>query len=551
MATLEQLSAALVKADAAGNADDARALAAEIRKMRGAEQPAEKPSFGQMLKTEVLDSVPVQAGLGALRGVAGLGATLLTPIDAAMGNTKSITNPERRAAIDVAMPEMGAQPDSISYGAGKLGAEIMGTAGVGGALAKGVSAVAPGATGFANALASGGFRAGTGGGVGNLLTRAAGGAISGGASAGLVNPEYAKTGAVVGGALPVVAQGLGTAARAAGSALRGKPATTEVQQLAQRAKELGINIPADRLVDSKPLNALAASLNYVPMSGRAATEEAMNSQLNRALSKTFGQDSSNVTQALRKAETALGGEFERTLKNNVVKFDKQLLDDATEVFNRAERELGTDALKPIASQIDELINKGSTGQIEGQAAYNIKKTLDRISRGSGNEAWHATELKKVLMSALDRSLGPQEAAAFAKTRSQYGNMLDLEKLAKNGVEGEVSVARLANMKNINNPQMQELADIAAQFVKPREGQHGAAQRIFTGGAAASVAGATGGVGGLAALGGAMAGGRGANMLLNSTMARNAALGTSNPAIDNALAQALSATYRSAPVLSAR
>lgn len=36
MATLEQLSAALVKADAAGNADDARALAAEIRKMRGA-----------------------------------------------------------------------------------------------------------------------------------------------------------------------------------------------------------------------------------------------------------------------------------------------------------------------------------------------------------------------------------------------------------------------------------------------------------------------------------------------------------------------------------
>ncbi|MDO9402034.1 MAG: hypothetical protein Q7T46_11405 [Polaromonas sp.] len=549
MATLEQLSAALVKADAAGNADDARAFAAEIRKMRG--PVAEKPTMGQMLKNEVMDSVPVQMGLGAIRGAANIGATLMTPIDAAMGNTTSITNPERRAAIDAAMPEIGARPDSIAYGAGKIGAEIAGTAGVGGALAKGVSAVAPGAAGFANALASGGFKAGAGGGAGNLLARAAGGAISGGAAAGLVNPEYAKTGAVVGGALPVVAQGVGTAARAAGSAIRGKPASAEVQQLAARAKELGINIPADRLVDSKPLNAIASSLNYVPMSGRAATEEAMNSQLNKALSRTFGQDSSNVTQALRKAETVLGGEFERTLKNNVVIFDKQLLDDATEVFNRAERELGTDALKPIASQIDELINKGATGQIDGQAAYNIKKTLDRIGRGSGNEAWHATELKKVLMGALDRSLGPKEAAAFAKTRLQYGNMLDLEKLAKNGVEGEVSVARLANMKNINNPQMQELADIAAQFVKGREGQHGAAQRIFTGGAAASVAGATGGVGGLAALGGAMAGGRATNMLLNSTMARNAALGTTNPAIENALAQALPATYRAAPVLIAR
>jgi len=550
MATLDQLSAALVKADAAGNADDARALAAEIRKMRTA-PAAEKPSVGSMLKDEIMGSVPVQMGLGALRGAAGIGATLLTPYDAVVGNTKSITNPERRADIDSAMPKIGAEPDSLAYGAGKLGAEIAGTAGVGGALAKGVTAVAPGATGFANALASGGFKAGAGGGVGNLLTRAAGGAISGGAAAGLVNPEYAKTGAVVGGALPVVAQGLGTAARAAGSAIRGKPATAEVQQLAARAKELGINIPADRMVDSKPLNAIAASLNYVPMSGRAGTEEAMNSQLNKALSRTFGQDSSNVTQALRKAETVLGGEFERTLKNNAVNFDRQLLDDATAVFNRAERELGADALKPIASQIDELISKGATGQIDGQAAYNIKKTLDRISRGSGNEAWHATELKKVLMGALDRSLGPQEAAAFAKTRAQYGNMLDLEKLAKNGVEGEVSVARLANMKNINNPQMQELADIAAQFVKPREGQHGAAQRIFTGGAAASVAGATGGVGGLAALGGAMAGGRATNMLLNSNLARNAALGTSNPAIENALAQALPATYRAAPVLSAR
>ncbi|WP_341918696.1 hypothetical protein [Polaromonas sp. YR568] len=510
-----------------------------------------KPSFGQMLKNEVMDSVPVQAGLGALRGAASIGATLMTPIDAAMGNTKSIGNPERRASIDAAMPEIGARPDSIAYGAGKLGAEVAGTAGVGGALAKGLTAVAPGATGLANALTSGGFKAGTSGGVTNLLTRAAGGALSGGAAAGLVNPEYAKTGAVVGGALPVVAQGLGATTRAVGSAIRGKPVSAEVQQLAARAKELGINIPADRLVDSKPLNAVASSLNYVPMSGRAATEEAMNSQLNKALSRTFGQDSSNVTQALRKAETVLGGEFERTLKNNVVKFDKQLFDEATEVFNRAERELGSDALKPIASQIDELINKGASGQIDGQAAYNIKKTLDRIGRSSGNEAWHATELKKVLMGALDRSLGPKEAAAFAKTRAQYGNMLDLEKLAKNGVEGEVSVARLANMKNINNPQMQELADIAAQFVKGREGQHGAAQRIFTGGAAASVAGATGGVGGLAALGGAMAGGRATNMLLNSNLARNAALGTTNPALENALAQALPATYRAAPVLSAR
>jgi hypothetical protein len=44
MATLEQLSAALVKADAAGNTADAKAFADEIRRMRATQAPAEAPA---------------------------------------------------------------------------------------------------------------------------------------------------------------------------------------------------------------------------------------------------------------------------------------------------------------------------------------------------------------------------------------------------------------------------------------------------------------------------------------------------------------------------
>jgi hypothetical protein len=46
MATLEQLSAALVKADAAGNAEDAKAFADEIRRMRMPEAPAPRGKAG-------------------------------------------------------------------------------------------------------------------------------------------------------------------------------------------------------------------------------------------------------------------------------------------------------------------------------------------------------------------------------------------------------------------------------------------------------------------------------------------------------------------------
>lgn len=373
----------------------------------------------------------------------------------------------------------------------------------------------------------------------DLAIRSAGGGAAGALSAGAVNPEDATAGGVVGAVLPPVLLAGGKVGQKIGGALR-QSVTPEVAALATRAKELGIDIPADRLVNSRPLNAVAAGLNYTPFSGRAATEARMGEQLNRAASRLIGQDSPNMMQALRKAGDDLGAKFDVTLKQNGVAFDKQMLDDVSRVFNTAERELGSDGLKPIASQVDELMAKARSGVIDGQAAYNIKRTLDRIGRSNRPEAFHALELKGVLLDALNRSLGPDGARAFAATRQQYGNMLSLEKLARNGVEGEISVARLANLTNINNKPLQELADIAAQFVKPREGQHGAAQRALIGVGA-------GVVGGPASLAGGVAVGRGMNSLLNSNTLRNQMLGVQGPS--NALMDpALQGLYRTAPLI---
>jgi hypothetical protein len=62
MATLEQLSAALVKADAAGNAADAKAFADEIRRMRATQAPAEAPAArGQAGMFDIL-SAPFEMG---------------------------------------------------------------------------------------------------------------------------------------------------------------------------------------------------------------------------------------------------------------------------------------------------------------------------------------------------------------------------------------------------------------------------------------------------------------------------------------------------------
>jgi hypothetical protein len=496
------------------------------------------------------DATDARGGLA--RGAGSIGATLLAPIDAlaraANGGKPiniggyDIAGHDRRAGMDAGLQSLGVNTDSTQFKTNKLIGEVAGTSGVGGALAKGAQAAGAGPS-MVSALRTGGLDVAGRAGVGGLATRALGGATTGAATAGLVDPAQAGEGALIGAAIPVAAKVGSGALQSVGRSLRGGVIAPEVASLAKRAEQLGIQVPADRIANSKPLNALAASLEYVPLSGRAATNERMVKQLNTAVSRTFGQDTDNVTMGLRKASHSLGGEFDRVLKQNSVAVDKQLFDEMAEHANQASRELGSDGARIIQNQIDEIFAKGQTGQMDGQAAYNIKKTLDRIGRRNSPEAHYAIDLKKSLMEALNRSLGPDEAAAFARTRQQYGNMLSLEKIAKNGAEGEISIARLANMKNIKSPDLQELADISAQFLKGRESNHGALQRLVIGGTAL---GAGSSLGALPIAAGTVAAGRAANSILNSGMARRGLLASPAPA--GVVSDGLLGVTRVAPLL---
>lgn len=91
--------------------------------------------------------------------------------------------------------------DSTAFQVGRVGGNIAATLPTGGFLGTTAQAVkAPAA--LTTAIRTGGMKAGVAPGAVNMLTRTAGGAITGGAMAGLVNPEDAVTGAVIGGALP-------------------------------------------------------------------------------------------------------------------------------------------------------------------------------------------------------------------------------------------------------------------------------------------------------------------------------------------------------------
>jgi hypothetical protein len=234
--TLPEVYDAIRKADAAGDGEAVMRLAAYADKLKAPKQEA-APKKESSMAGDLL--------AGAVRGAGSIGATILAPVDAAARavgvQNDFIGRTDRRQAMDQALGGMGADTDSLTFGGAKLLTEIAGTAGVGGALAKG-AALLPGAARMApvlDAVSSAGFKAGGLTGARGVGARMLGGGVTGGASAALVNPDDAGTGAAIGAALPPALQLAGATGRAVGGMRR----SPQKKGGAEIARALDLNDP--------------------------------------------------------------------------------------------------------------------------------------------------------------------------------------------------------------------------------------------------------------------------------------------------------------------
>ena len=200
---------------------------------------------------------------GAVRGAGSIGATLLSPVAAgvnALGGNM-LTGDERRKQMDEGLQQMGAEPDSAMYQTGKIGGEIAGTAGIGGALAP--VAEAANMAKLAAALRAGGFAKDAG-----MLKNIAGGAISGGTSAAAVNPTMESTGAgaVIGGAIPPVAAGVARVAQPLLARMGNKAA---IESIAERSARAEAGNEADRKFAINAMDNAQTYAGATPTAGEA------------------------------------------------------------------------------------------------------------------------------------------------------------------------------------------------------------------------------------------------------------------------------------------
>lgn len=362
-------------------------------------------------------------GAGLVRGAGSIGATLLAPVDVVSDalNGKGLTlegNRQRRADMDAALQSLGAETDSLAYKGGKLAGEIAGTLPAGGvvgsALTKAASLpqlarAAPALKAIGNAAASGGFRTGGGlGAAGDLAARVTGGALAGGATAGLVEPESAGAGALIGGAFPVAGKAAALGATKVAKSINGVPAPANVQQAARAAIQEGYVVPPTQ-VRPTLVNSLTEGLG-----GKLKTRQQA-SQLNQL-----------VTDKLAKQSVGLGAADDLTLDalqsirnqageayNTIRKAGEVLSDDA---YLQALDKIGA-ARQGAARSFPGLQNNGVTELVStmrqpkfdaGDAVDALKvlrENADAAYRSGDNIAGKAAkEAASALESLLERSL---------------------------------------------------------------------------------------------------------------------------------------------------
>lgn len=400
---------------------------------------------------------------GILRGAGSIGATLLTPLDAAARavgiENDFIGRTDRRDAMDSALRLTGVDTNSLAFQGAKLGTEIAGTSGIGGAIAKPVAAFAPK---LASAISSGGFI--TGGApvglaakAGDAALRVAGGAINGGAAAGLVNPEDVGTGAVIGGALP----GAVKSAAMAGSMLKNGSQTLLKNTLgmttgaggesianAYKAGKAGSTAFVDNMRGNVPIEDVVSQ----------AKEALTQMRLDRAAQYTQGmkgvtKDKSvlnfapidNAMSALQSMGSFKGQVINKNAAGTVDELSSLVgqwksLDPAE--FHTPE---GLDALKRAIGDVRDSAQFGTPARKAADTVYNaVKKQIEmqapdysKVMKDYSEASSLIGEIEKSLSlnpkASVDTSLRKLQSLMRNNVNTNYGNRLDLmNKLEQQG-----------------------------------------------------------------------------------------------------------------------
>lgn len=504
MATLAQLETALVKADAAGNTDDARAFAAEIRKMRAPGVPKQPDAIDQGARDFAKD-MPLGQQI-----VAGVGKAI---VDTGRGIRGLFTDngDEVRESRRLDAPLM----DTAGGIGGNVGGNLLMALAPGGSLkaaAGGANALR--ATGAANALSAAGQ---------SLIapTSLKGAATLGGAF-GAVQPavdlEERVTNAGIGGAA-----GAGGQAAFNGLARMVKP---NVAPGVQSLIDEGIT-PTPGQILGGGFKRAEEGLTSVPIVGDAikgaqtrAVADLNTAAFNRALAPVGEKLPKGLQgrEAVGYVQDKLGAKYDALLPKLTTQADGEFLSEVSNLQNM----MATGSIAPqeaarfesiLQNQVLSKFQAGADGAptITGQTMKDIERDLGQLAsrflRSMDPDQQMVGEALQEVQSSLRANVqrsNPQFAAELKQINEGYANFKRVQRAASSvaAEDGVFSAAQLQNAVKAGdrskdksqfsrgNALMQDLSDNAKALIGPKVPDSGTPFRTLT---ALGAGGAAGGL----------------------------------------------------------
>jgi len=252
--------------------------------------------------------------------------------------------------------------------------------------------------------------------------------------------------------------------------------------LAREARDaFGIPVTAPQIGMSPTGKMADAAIRGIPLSGARESEMATRQAFNRAVSKTFGEDATAITQTVMdQAKKRIGGEINRIENANQVAMDGQLLADLAAIERTARAGLTDEEYSVVKRQLDNVMtNVLPGGTIQGTTYGNLlsrKSPLDQaVGNQNSNISRPAAQIKSALQDALERSLSGSDLEDYRAARFQYKNMKTIEPLVNKAATGDISPALLNNRVSTQFPNraydtsgtnpLDRLAKIGQAFLK--------------------------------------------------------------------------------------
>ncbi len=255
-----------------------------------------------------------------------------------------------------------------------------------------------------------------------------------------------------------------------------KSALNPMQQaLARKAEQLGIILDPAQKSGNRALGYIDSALGDMPFTSGAQKlkNETQYGQVNRAIAKTFGADTPELSSELFKHhQKVIGDEMNEIAgRNSIVLDDEMLVGLVDTVKQIAGESIDSAKLKLVKNMTRELLEAQKDGAIPGNIyrKFNtrITKAMDKYGLSDPDLAHDLKALKEIVDEGASRSMDPSDLTRFGELRGLYSNLKTAERSFDES-KGEVVLNKLRTQINKGKGQ-EDLADIAKishEFLRP-------------------------------------------------------------------------------------